>query len=300
MKSTDVSYLLMSKAVNKMLSNNQSEVDANNSLKDAKTKLEAQIKAADDAAVLANPTSVGVTKDKATTRKNLEEALDPLVSDVCALALKNNNQTLYQNFYHSPSDLHNMSGQKIVTYGKALIKEITDHPTIYNKDIVDPADLAAGQTKLTEFENVLVAPRSTVNNQSALNDDFHTKVEDIKPTVQLIKTIMRKYRIKKPVFFNAFKSANKIVDPGSSTTEALVQVIDADSGSPIAGALVTHLASGATATTNAAGLARFSPVQPGDSGFSAEATGYKPGTTASPAHIKLGDETKVTIRLTKE
>ena len=294
----DIAILNMAIATEKTLEDNKSLYDKNGAFIKSHQSLKDKITDAKTAQSLTILPTTGVTIDKATARRDLDTQADILVGIVTSFALSTGNNTLYKAFYHSTSDLQDMTGSSIVAFTTALLKEIDTNSADYLTVGLDVNDVKTCTTALDTFNKFLPAPRNAITKQSALNSDAHDKIQLLKPILKELDAFMRPFRTKNPTFFNTYTNSRKIVDPASSPTKATVIVKDSVTGAPIPGATVSTPDKKFTAITDINGIAHFDTITHGNTIFEGTANGYQPGSSAS-TNLLMGQNTPVTILLTK-
>ena len=295
----DMAILNMAIATEKTLDDNKSNFDKNAGFIKIHQSLKDKITDAKTAQSLIVLPTTGVTIDKATARHTLDARVDILVGNVTSFALSTGNNTLYNAYYHSTSELQYMTGTKIVSFTTALLKEIDTNNADYLTVGLDVNDVKACTTALDVFSSFLTAPRNAITKHAALNSDAHDKVQLLKPVLKEIDAFMRPFKSKNPTFFNTYTNSRKIVDPASSPTKATVLVKDSVTGAPIPGATVSTPDKKHTAITDMNGIAHFDTITHGTTIFEAVANGYQPGSNAQGTNLLMGQNTPVTILLTK-
>jgi len=171
-------------------------------------------------------------------------------------------------------------------------------------DIADLADYNITAPLLTAFSSAIDGYIATVpSTRNAVADSatalvaLDTLFADADEIVknQMDKTAQQ-FLLTHPDFYNNYRSNRIILDPASTSSQIKGKVLKAGSPDPLAGASVEVVGGGITATSDAKGIFRFKPIQPGTYSLKVTLEGYAEHTINNVL-VKLGHTANTVVEM---
>jgi hypothetical protein len=156
--------------------------------------------------------SVGATKDKAAIKKELCEKLRQYMSGARAYAKRQKDNTLFQRFNFTKSQLEKLRDEQLPNTATAIITALT--PLAANPaTLVTPARLTELQNLITAFNAASDTPRAIIVDRSAYTQQLEPKLDETDALLkEQLDEYMREFETTDPQFFLGYRGSRVIVD----------------------------------------------------------------------------------------
>jgi len=239
----------------------------------------------------------GVAMGKTEQQKDLALQAANIAAAVCAFASASGNIGLKQEMKYGLTTLLRMKDGMLGPVCQNI-------HAVATADIADLADYNITAPLLTAFSSAIDGYIATVpSTRNAVADSatalvaLDTLFADADEIVknQMDKTAQQ-FLLTHPDFYNNYRSNRIILDPASTSSQIKGKVLKAGSPDPLAGASVEVVGGGITATSDAKGIFRFKPIQPGTYSLKVTLEGYAEHTINNVL-VKLGHTANTVVEM---
>lgn len=291
--------LNMFRATEKHVDDNAAIIASNSAFQTAFNKFKANKIAITNTAQLKGVALTGITADKMSSKLTLCQLAADIVGVIYAYASTNSNNTLKQEMNISVSKLLRTRDSELAPRCQNIHDKVTANLAALTDYGITAALLTNLQTAINNYSAETPKPRTALSGRKTANANLAAlfKENDTILKDQLDK-LAELFKTDNPDFVKTYESNRIIVDSAKTTTQLKGVVTNKSDNTPIKGATVTIVETGANAITNSKGEYSIKPAPIGEFTVRVTANGFQ-DLEMDEIGIKLGDTNILNLEIVR-
>lgn len=283
--------------VDAVLDANATQVATIAALGTAQTTLKANIAAISNTSEQQKTVTSGVTPDKNATRETLRTTTVINAGILYAYAVSVNDLILQSIAKLTMSDLKELKDDELADRAQTIHDNANAVIASLPPFGITAAILTSYQTLIDAYSTKAPAPRVAISQQVALTKQIKTLIKETRALcTNTLDKLMLNFKLTDPEFYNTYKAARVIIDPGTIPTQAAGTITDSATTNPVGGVLITVDGQSFVATSQPDGTYSLKIPAPGTYTLIFTKTGYQTLQKIN-IEITLGQTTTVNAQL---
>jgi hypothetical protein len=227
----------------------------------------------------------GITIDKNKLRAILIALTVKNSGKISILAISENNDTLLNEVRLTESDLTKLAEIKIRDKARVIYDKVQANLEKLREQGINEDTQKKFLEAINAFNNALSTPRTGIAERRLATQKLVNLFKAAENSIDIMDLAVQSARDEQPDFYNAYRAARKLVDPGNGKLALRAVVTDAISGEPLKKARFTfrlnggmHAMNGNGAIvkeTSEKGTIQLKKLDPGNYLVSVQKNGYK-------------------------